>query len=122
MVLADSGYDDTGCAEACEARQATLLTPVGRVGEKTPEERRERAELASSLAGREALVLRKTSVEPFQGQLKGLFGLEHLPMKGLANVRALGAMAVLTYALLVRLNVRLERAPLQIKATMHSLC
>jgi hypothetical protein len=121
LVLADSGYDENESAQACEVREATLLTPVGKVGDKAVEERRERAELASSLAGREALVLRKTSVEPFQGQLKALFGLEYLPMKGLANVRGLVTLCVLVYALLVRLNVLLERPPLQIKSTMYSL-
>jgi hypothetical protein len=67
---------------------------------------------------RQAFALPKTSVEPFQreqpvkcclvskkGQIKDLFGLERLPMKGLLNVRALRNLAVVTYCLLVLFNV-----------------
>jgi hypothetical protein len=121
LALGDSGYDDASCVEVCEVCEVTLLTPVKRVGKNTGAERLERAELSRSPEGREALSLRKTSVEPFQGQLKELFGLEYLPMKGLKNVRALCGLAVLAYALLVRLNILLERPPRQIKNTMHNL-
>ena len=45
---------------------------------------------------------------PYQGQLKDLFDLEHLPLKGLANVRALATLATLAYLLLVKLNLLLK--------------
>lgn len=121
LVLGDGGYDDEQCAAACEEKEATLLTPVKRVGKSTPIERLERAELHRSPEGKEAFALRKTSVEPFQGQLKELFGLERLALKGLANVRALCIVCVLAYCLLVRLNVVLSRPPRELKATMLAL-
>jgi hypothetical protein len=70
---------------------------------------------------REVFALRKTTVEPFQGQLKDLFDLEHLPVKGLSNVRALCYFSVLAYVLLVALNLRNEQPPNQIKSTLLAL-
>ena len=60
-------------------------------------------------------------MEPFQGQLKDLFGLERLPLKRLANVRALCYFSVLTYVLLVALNLRNQQPPAQVKATLLAL-
>jgi hypothetical protein len=64
----------------------TLLTsmPEG-LSQRASELRRERYQLYHSPAapaGREAFVLRKTTIEPFQGQLKDFFGLETSPSKG----------------------------------------
>ena len=47
-----------------------------------------------------------------------VFDLEHLPLKGLANVRALATLACL---LLVKLNLLLKRPPPQLKATLYAL-
>ena len=120
LVLADSGYDDEGCYKASDAKEVTLLAPI-KVKKNTPPERRERAELFYSPDAREVYCLRKTTVEPYQGQLKDLFDLEHLPLKGLANVRALATLATLAYLLLVKLNLLLKRPPLQLKATLYAL-
>lgn len=42
-------------------------------------------------------------------------------MKGLRNVRTLCTLAMLAYCLLVSLNLKLERPPLQLKATRLAL-
>ena len=120
LLLADSGYDDQGCYEASDAKGISLLVPI-KVRKHTPPERRERAELFHAPESREVYGLRKTTIEPYQGQLKELFALEHLPVKGLANVRALALFATLAYLLLVRLNLLLERPPLQLKVTLYAL-
>lgn len=70
---------------------------------------------------REVFALRKTTVEPYQGQLKDLFGLERLPCKGLRNVRALAFFSVLAYLLLVIVNIRNQQPPTQLKAVMLAL-
>jgi hypothetical protein len=46
---------------------------------------------------REASVLRKTTVEPFQGQLEALFELEYLCLKGIGNIKTLVILATLAY-------------------------
>lgn len=120
IILADAGYDEQGCYDASDAKSVSLLVPI-KVKRYTPPARRARAELFYAPESREAYGLRKTTIEPYQGQLKELFGLEHLPVKGLANVRALALLATLAYLLLVRLNLLLERPPLQLKATLYAL-
>jgi hypothetical protein len=77
--------------------------------------------LFDSPEAKEVYALRKTTIEPFQGQLKSLFGLEYLPIKGLLNVRTLCTLATVAYSLLVMLNIRLERPATQLKATMLAL-
>ena len=121
LVLADSGFDDQHLANCCNRRKITLVTPILKVGKSTPSKRLARAALFATPDVREAFVLRKTSVEPFQGQIKDVFGLERLPMKGLLNVRALCVLAVVTYCLLVLFNVGLGRSARAIKETLYLL-
>jgi hypothetical protein len=105
-----------------ELRRARGHLALSYQGQKnTPPERCERAKLYHDPCIREVFALRKTTVEPFQGQLKDLFALERLPMKSLANVRALCVFSVLSYVLLVALNLRNQQPPTQIKATMLAL-
>lgn len=111
-------------AATATAMNVKLLAPISK---NTPPERREpvaseawlRARLYQDPCSRELFALRKTTVEPFQGQLKDLFGLERLPLKRLANVRALCFFSVLSYVLLVALN--LQQPPTQVKATLLAL-
>ena len=121
LLLADTGFDDQHLANACNRRKVTLVTPILKVGKSSSKKRLARAALFATPDVREAFVLRKTSVEPFQGQIKDVFGLERLPMKGLLNVRVLCILAVVTYCLLVLLNVGLGRSARAIKETMYLL-
>lgn len=121
LLLADSGFDDQHLANCCNRRKITLVTPISKVGKSTAKKRLARSALFATPDVREAFVLRKTSVEPFQGQLKDVFGLERLPVKGLLNVRALCVLAVVTYCLLVLFNVGLGRNARAIKETMYLL-
>lgn len=120
LILADTGYDDEHCYSLTDEKEATLLVPI-KIKKSTSPERRARAELFYSPEAREVYCLRKTTVEPYQGQLKDLFKLEHLPIKGLRNVRALAMLATLAYLFLVRLNLCLDRPPTQLKATLYAL-
>ncbi len=121
LLLADSGFDDQHLANCCNRRKITLVTPISSIGKHSPKKRLARAALFATPDVREAFVLRKTSVEPFQGQIKDVFGLERLPVKGLLNVRALCVLAVVTYCLLVLFNVGLGRSARAIKETMYLL-
>lgn len=120
LALGDGGYDDRDCYTLCDEQEVSLLAPVT-VKKHTPPERRERAGLFHSPEAKEVYALRKTTVEPFQGQLKSLFALEYLPTKGLLNVRALATLATVAYVLLVSFNIRLQRPATQLKATMLAL-
>lgn len=120
LALGDGGYDESGCYALCDEQEVSLLAPIT-VKENTPAERCERAKLFHSHQAQEVYTLRKTTVEPFQGQLKNLFDLEYLPVKGLLNVRALATLATVAYSLLVSLNIRLQRPPTQLKATLLAL-
>lgn len=122
LLLGDGAYDDEKAAQSCEIKHCTLLTSMPKtLGKQASVLRCERYELYHSLAGREAFVLRKTTIEPFQGHLKSLFELEQLPIKGLKNVVALCAISILSYCLLIKLNIKLNRPPTQIKTLMYSL-
>lgn len=120
LILADTGYHDEGCYRAGDTKNLSLLAPI-KIKRNTPLERRERAELFYAPESRETYCLRKTTIEPYQGQLKDLFKPEHLPLKGLRNVRALALLPTLAYLLLVKLNLLLDRPPLQLKATLYAL-
>lgn len=123
LLLVDSGFDDQHLANCCNRRKFMLVTPILKVEKSSQRKRlaRVRVALFATPDVREAFVLRKTSVEPFQGQIKDVFGLERLPVKGLLNVRALSILAVVTYCLLVLFNVWLGRSARAIKETLYLL-
>lgn len=120
LVLADGGYDEQACYEVCDDKDISLIAPI-KVKSSTPPERRARAQLYNDPEVRAVFALRKTTVEPFQGRLKDLFGLEYLPVKGLANVRALVTLAAFAYLLLAWFNLRLGRDILCLKQTMLAI-
>ena len=114
VLFGDGGFDKQGCYELCDQNNISLVAPI-KPKVNTPPERLERARLYNDPEVREAFTLRKTTVEPFQGQLKNLFDLEYLCMKGLANVRTLVILATLAYLLLAKLNLRLGRDLLKLQ-------
>lgn len=120
LLLGDGGYDEQACYEVCDEREISLIAPI-KVKDHSPEERRERAKLYQDPEVRAVFALRKSTVEPFQGRLKDLFDLEYLPIKGLANVRALVTLAATAYLLLAWFNVCLGRDLLCLKSTMLAI-
>jgi len=120
VVLGDSGYDDEKSYQLCDAQNISLITPI-KAKKTTPSERLERVELYNDHDVREIFVLRKTSVEPFQGHLKALFGFEKLCIKGLTNVRALVSIATFAYLLLAKLNSCLELDILKLQDTLLAI-
>lgn len=114
--MGDTSFDDQSCYELCDIKAISLIAPI-KSKPNTPKERLERVALYNDPEVREALTLRKTTVEPFQGRLKALFELEYLCMKGICNVRALVILATLAYLLLARLNLRLGLDILKLQDT-----
>jgi Transposase DDE domain len=120
VVLADGSYDEQPCYDVCDAKQISLIAPL-EIKPNTPPERIERATLFNDPDVREVFVLRKVSVEPFQGHLKSLFDLDQLPVKGLKNVRSLVLLATFLYNFLAWLNLLLNRPILHLKQTLLAL-
>ena len=120
VLFGDGGFDDQSLYKLCDENNISLVAPI-KAKATTPAHRLKRVELYSDPEVREAFVLRKTTVEPFQGQLKALFDLEYLYMKGLANVRALVILATFAYLLLAWLNRRLELDILKLQGTLIAI-
>jgi hypothetical protein len=120
VLLGDSGFDDGGCYKLCDEKYISLITPI-KAKPHTSKDRLERVQLYNDPEVRETFTLRKTSVEPFQGQLKALFNLEYLCMKGLRNVRSLVILATFAYLLLARLNHRLGLGILKLQDTLLAI-
>ena len=120
VLLGDSGYDDEKCYQLCDAQDISLITPI-KAMKSTPPERLERVDLYNDHDVREIFVHRKTSVEPFQGHLKALFGLGKLCIKGTENVRALVSLATFAYLLLAKLNSCLGLDILKLQDTLLAI-
>ncbi len=66
VLFGDGGFDQQGCYELCDQNNISLVAPI-KAKTNTPPERLERVRLYNDPEVREAFVLRKTTVEPFQG-------------------------------------------------------
>jgi len=111
FTAGDGGYDDQDLYALSLARGRVLVAPVERF-ENTPPERLARADFYESPVGQAIYRLRSISVEPLIGQIKEVFGLDPLPVRGKDKVSALCLLCVLVYQLVVLLN-RLEGRPLR---------
>lgn len=111
FTIADGGCDDWKLHALTMSRGRVLVTPVERC-ENTPLERLALAEFYESEAGQALYGLRCVTVEPLIGQIKDVFSLDPLPVKGLERASALYLLCVLVYQLVVYLN-HLEGRPLR---------
>ena len=111
FIAADGGCDDWKLRTLTAARGRILVTPVER-RKKTPPERLALAEFYESEAGQSIYGLRSVTVEPLIGQIKEVFGLDPLPMRGLERASALYLICILVYQLVVYLN-HLQGRPLR---------
>ena len=111
FTAGDGGYDDEDLYALTLARGRVLVAPVERF-ENTPPERLALADFYESPAGQAIYGLRGISVEPLINQIKEVFGLDPLPLRGKDKVSALCLLCVLVYQLVVLLN-HLEGRPLR---------
>lgn len=111
FMAGDGGYDDQNLYALTLARGRVLVAPVERF-ENTPPERLALADFYEAQAGQAIYGLRGISVEPLAGQIKEVFGLDPLPLRGGDKVSALCLLCVLVYQLVVLLN-HLEGRPLR---------
>jgi len=117
--VADTGFDSAELYVASHCRRMRLVTPV-RVYKNTPPERVKLAEFYSSPMGKALYRLRSVSVEPFISQLKALFPIDPLPVKGEKKAEAYFLLSVLIYQLTVHLNHQTGRPHRHIKHLLNN--
>lgn len=117
--VADTGFDDSELYAISRLRRMRLITPV-RVYKSTPPERVRLAMFYNSTMGKALYRLRSVSVEPFISQLKNIFPLDPLPVKGRKKAEACFLLTILIYQLTVHLNHQTGRPHRHIKHLLNN--
>lgn len=121
-LLLDAGYDDGKLIERCEQCGIEALVPLSKaIGVSTSQKRRERAAYLQSDIGKARYRQRATSIEPFFGTIKGLFGLDPLPIQGTSKVSAFILLALYAWNLIVLYNFINDRPLGQVKSVLDTL-
>ena len=102
-VSADEGYDDKDLYELSRQRGFELVCPISRYA-STPPERVELWLFYESPLGQAISSWRMKSIEPLNEQLKDVFGIDPLPVRGLAKAASIVLLAVLLYQVMVYYN------------------
>ena len=114
-MSADPGYDDHELYNLSTAMGFQLVCPIQRY-KNTPEERIKLIEFYESNIGQAIYSLRSTSIEPLIGNIKSVFRIDPLPVKGYDKSCAIVLLSVLLYQILVYYNCKINRDnPMSIK-------
>jgi len=116
-AAADEGYDDHDLYELSREKGFELVCPISRY-ESTPPERVELIHFYESELGQIVYSWRLKSVEPLIEQLKDVFGIDPLPVRGFARAKTIVLLSVLLYQVTVYYN-HLTARPL--RALKHML-
>ena len=118
-VSGDEGYDDKDLYELSRQRGFELVCPIDRRA-STPPERVELWLFYQSELGRAISSWRMKSIEPLNEQLKDVFGLDPLPVRGLAKAASVVLLSVLLYQVAVYYNRVTGRPPKELKHMLGS--
>ena len=102
-IDADEGYDDTNLYETSRQRGFDLVCPISRY-ENTPPDRLELVYFYESDIGQLVYSWRMKSIEPLIEQIKDVFGIDPLPVRGLVNAESIVLLSVLLYQMMVYYN------------------
>ena len=116
-VTADEGYDDKDLYELSTKRGFELVCPISRY-ESTPPERVELIHFYESELGQLVYSWRLRSVEPLIEQIKDVFSIDPLPVRGFDKASSIVLLSVLLYQVTVFYN-HLSGRPL--RALKHML-
>jgi hypothetical protein len=116
-AAADEGYDDTDLYELSKQRGFDLVCPISRY-EGTPPQRLELVFFYESELGQLVYSWRLKSVEPLIEQVKDVFGIDPLPVRGFDKAESIVLLSVLLYQVTVYYN-HLAGRPL--RALKHML-
>ena len=118
-VSADEGYDDKDLYALSRERGFELVCPIARYA-STPPERVELWLFYESELGQAISSWRMKSIEPLNEQLKDVFGLDPLPVRGLARAMSIVLLSVLLYQVAVYYNHVTGRPPRELKHMLGS--
>jgi hypothetical protein len=118
-VDGDEGYDDGDLYELSRERGFELVCPVSRY-ENTPPERLELVHFYESELGRLVYSWRNKSVEPLFEQLKDVFGIDPLPVRGFKLAKGIVLLSVPMYQMAVYYNHLTGRPPRALKHMLGS--
>jgi hypothetical protein len=116
-VDGDEGYDDGDLYRLSVERGFELVCPISRY-ENTPPERLELVFFYESELGQLVYSWRLKSVEPLIEQIKDVFGIDPLPVRGFETAQTIVLLSVLLYQVMVYYN-HLTGRPL--RALKHML-
>jgi hypothetical protein len=113
-VDGDEGYDDTDLYTMSADRGFELVCPVSRY-ETTPPERVELAHFYESELGQLVYSWRMKSIEPLIEQIKDVFNIDPLPVRGFHKTGSITLLSVLLYQVMVYYNHLTGRSPRALK-------
>jgi hypothetical protein len=113
-LVADAGNDSQNNYEWCKKINVRLTCPLNQA-RKPKGKRLEREKFYKSKLGQK-LYKRRTDLERLNGQLKDLFLIDPLPVRGLKNVRVWISLVMLAYLACVYYNCINGRRPRAIKS------
>jgi hypothetical protein len=116
-AVADEGYDDEDLYRLSRKRGFELVCPIARY-ENTPPERLELVRFYDSELGQLVYSWRRKSVEPLIEQIKDVFSMDPLPVRGVDSAESIALLSVLLYQVMVYYN-HLTGRPL--RALKHML-
>jgi len=118
-VDGDEGYDDTDLYEKSRQRGFDLVCPISRY-ESTPPERVELVHFYESELGQLVYSWRMKSVEPLIEQVKDIFPIDPLPVRGSVKAESIVLLSVFLYQVMVYYNHLTGRRPRELKHMLGS--
>lgn len=118
-VDGDEGYDVDDLYAMSRERGFDLICPISRY-ETTPPERVELVFFYESELGQLVYSWRSKSVEPLFEQIKDVFGIDPLPVRGFAKAKMFVLLSVLLYQLMVYHNSLTGRPLRELKHMLGS--
>jgi hypothetical protein len=118
-VDGDEGYDDGRLYELSKEMGFDLVCPISRY-ESTPPARLELIHFYESDLGQLVYSWRMRSIEPLIGQIRDVFGIDPLPVRGFERASSLVLLSVLLFQVTVYYNHVTRRRPRLLKHMLGS--
>lgn len=117
-VVGDEGYDDHKLCDFSRYRGHLLVFPLQRYKYTTNNNRLALLQFYQSEFGQHVYSKRSISVEPLMEQIKDVFDIDPLPVRGFDKARSIVLISILLYQLMVYYNYLAERP---LRALKHML-
>ena len=117
-VVGDEGYDDHKLCDFSRYRGHLLVFPLERYRHTTDNNRLALLQFYQSEFGQHVYSQRSISVEPLIEQIKDVFDIDPLPVRGFDKARSIVLISILLYQLMVYYNYLIGRP---LRALKHML-